>query len=136
MTEVYIFKLVTGESVIATLINADKKSYTLDKPMIINESVDENSSQTAIILSQYNAFDKHQISIVNKNHVLSVSNVIEEMVEYYEKSIRFNEQIITPKMKKTLTLVNKQINEYLNEYETEVFLDNDLINHKSSNSIH
>lgn len=135
MSDIYIFKLVTGETIIANVLDHSGNVYTLDTPMVINESIDERSQQTAIILSKYNSFDDTQISVIGKNHIVSVSNVMGEMVAYYHNSIKFTQKIIDPKLDKMLKVVNKQIREYLSELEMEEILETNIIPF-SSNTLH
>lgn len=134
MTDIYIFKLITGETLIASVINKDKNVYHLENPMIINEAVDDEMQQSAYVLTKYNVFDDTNISTLNKNHIVSISTVIDEMISYYTNSIEFNDRIINPKLKFSLRQVNKEMVRYMNEdVEDELEL---ISTNESSKLIH
>lgn len=102
--------------------------------MIINEAVDDEMQQSAYVLTKYNVFDDTNISTLNKNHIVSISTVIDEMISYYTNSIEFNDRIINPKLKFSLRQVNKEMVRYMNEdVEDELEL---ISTNESSKLIH
>jgi len=83
-----VIKILTGENVVGRLSSITEYGYMLEYPMIINFSYDEEAGRTRIYLTALNPFSTlNSLYTLNKNHVIFVSTIDDDVKDFYEKNV-------------------------------------------------
>ena len=87
-------KMITGEEVLAEVLTAeehDQEFFLLSNPIVINESVQIDSEKgvtiSGMIPKKWMLFSDDDMTIVNKNHVVSMSELDKFGIEFYNKAL-------------------------------------------------
>jgi len=89
--KLFHIRLINGDEIISeSEASSDQDRYLLVNPLEINNVVDGDTGITAIILQEYSPFNIMGVKIeINKAHVMSLSKVEGEMINYYKASLEF-----------------------------------------------
>lgn len=118
----YHFKLINGEEIISEIgTSSNEAEYFLKNPMIIQEVVDQQTSITAIILSDYVPFNDAKNIVLSKASVVSSCRVSEGMAKYYNVSVDFNIYFTTKEVQAKLTKASVTLENYIQTKLKEAF---------------
>jgi|SRR3990170_2774093 len=98
-------RLVNGDELIVELSGSTDNTVLVKKPMLVSEVTDSKTKLSTIVLSKYIMFDDTDISL-SKNHIVTQSNVLDEIRSYYYNSIEYNKLFLEPAIKNELAKVN------------------------------
>ena len=87
-------KMITGEEVLAEVLTAEENNeqfFVLSNPIVIHESVqidqDKGVAVSGMIPKKWMNFANDEMTVVNKTHVVSMSELDKFGVEFYEKAL-------------------------------------------------
>ena len=87
-------KMITGEEVLAEVLSAeenDEQFFVLSNPIVIQENVqidqDKGIAVSGMIPKKWMNFSSDELTVVNRTHVVSMSELDKFGVEFYEKAL-------------------------------------------------
>ena len=131
-------KLVTGEEVLAEVMPTEENGtefFLLSNPIIIAESVQIDQEKgiaiSGLIPKKWMTYSSDDLSIVNRSHVISMSELDSFGVDFYEKALVVA-RATSPIKKKVTTDKNSgfigKIDALRNKLEKDYLDSNDLPN--------
>jgi hypothetical protein len=99
-------RLVNADEIIGELDYIDEKEIALKKPLVVSEREDPDSKVSTIMLSKYVLFEDNIAIPFSRNHVVTSTNVLDEIKRYYYNSLEFNEKYSEPSIKKEISRIN------------------------------
>ena len=89
MTEnIQHIRLINGEELIGDIIDYYDNKILVSQPLLVNERLSP-SGKSAIVLTKYVPFSTSNVCEILNNHIITVTDIHEEMVKYYHYSLRF-----------------------------------------------
>jgi hypothetical protein len=96
MTNVKLFRIITGEEVIADLLSEDESTVTVQNGLVVLPS-----GQSVGFAPWATVIDKDQPEItVNKNHIVYIAEVDEGVTKKYNEI--YGSKLVTPDKKKLI----------------------------------
>lgn len=96
MTNVKLFRIITGEEVIADLLSEDESTVTVQNGLVVLPS-----GQNVGFAPWATVIDKDQPEItVNKNHIVYIAEVDEGVTKKYNEI--YGSKLVTPDKKKLI----------------------------------
>lgn len=129
MNEPIHIRLVNGDELIGELESTSNTEIMLKRPMLVSEVTDEKTKIATIVLSKYILFDDDQVFPFSKTHIVTQTNILDEIKSYYYNSIEYNSKFVEPVIRQELSKVNKVMENILRA--ASLPLDETII-HRSS----
>lgn len=95
-------KLINGDDIIAYLHNENDFDYILRSPLVLDEKEDEYSGRSVIMLAKYVHIPGDDLLSLKKSHVILMSDLPDEFVNFYDISLEYNKKIIEPSVLKQI----------------------------------
>ena len=90
MTEnIQHIRLINGEELIGDVVDYYDNKILVSQPLLVNERMSQ-SGKSAIVLTKYIPFSSSSVCEIQNNHVITITDIHEEMVKYYHHSLRFS----------------------------------------------
>jgi len=83
-------RLVNGEEVLSVIEREDATAYYLSSPMVVAIREDDFGKMT--VLMNYIPYNKSTLVPISKAHVITCSDIHEEMERHYFLSLKINKQ--------------------------------------------
>lgn len=87
-------KMITGEEVLAEVLSAEENNeqfFVLSNPIVIQENVqidqEKGIAVSGMIPKKWMNFANDEMTVVNKTHVVSMSELDKFGIEFYEKAL-------------------------------------------------
>jgi len=87
-------KMITGEEVLAQVMpgdNEDNKFFVLSNPIVVHENMtidaEKGVAVSGLIPKKWMVFGNDDMTIVNREHVVSMSELDKFGVQFYEKAL-------------------------------------------------
>lgn len=87
-------KMITGEEVLAQVMpgdNEDEKFFVLSNPIVVQENMtidqEKGVAVSGLIPKKWMVFAQDDMTIVNKDHVVSMSELDKFGIQFYEKAL-------------------------------------------------
>ena len=87
-------KMITGEEVLAQVMPAeehDKSFFILSNPIVVNENItidqEKGVAVSGLIPKKWMVFGNDDMTIVNREHVVSMSELDKFGIQFYEKAL-------------------------------------------------
>lgn len=113
---VCLIKIINGDEVIGEICKDTAKQLSILEPMVVEESINESTGRSTMLLTSYNPFEDDSLFVLSKQHVLAVIPVKDEIVRYYDNSRTFNKMFVTKKLESQIRDVNEQMEKQMEEY--------------------
>lgn len=115
-------RLANGDEIITqTKPSRDGNKYVLVSPLEVQNIVDKDSGCTAIVLYDYVPFGTMTSKIeLNKNHIMTMSKVEGQMVEYYRASLEFSTLYGDIEKEQKIKVATDHLNKYIQERNEEL----------------
>lgn len=128
--EICHFRLINSEEVIAEVIAETDHTFIVRNPYIVIEL------ETSVSLAKYVPFSANQSIELKKSHIITATELHEEMVRYYKNTITIG-RTTSDKAMEGLARVNELMESYIYDGVVPNPVDYVLSNFvPSSNSIH
>jgi len=89
MTEnIQHIRLINGEELIGDVVDYYDNRILVSQPLLVNERVSA-TGKSAIVLTKYIPFSSSSVCELQNKHVITITDIHEEMVKYYHHSLRF-----------------------------------------------
>jgi hypothetical protein len=98
MSNVFYIRLVSGEEVVAEVVQETPAFIILNNPLMIESSSSEEGDHL-IFMSRYNPYSKDSSVVIKRDHVCVYQTASDTMDEYYTKSVDFCKVYIDDKFK-------------------------------------
>ena len=115
MTELY--KLTNGEEIIGVTVGSTGEHFIVKQPMILQFLENSDNSLTGMVLVNYTPFSIEQTVNINRDTVVTRIPVKNNLIDYYEKSIIYNEKVTVKKMIQSLALAITYMDQILDNLE-------------------
>lgn len=117
MSKIYQIKLTNGDELFTEMIELteDDYHYYLKNPLIAGELVNSTTGSTSITLNKYIGFINDEYIPIKKDHVMIICEATSLLVNYYLKSLEYNQKIIEPYLGKQITNIYIQMDNILND---------------------
>jgi len=122
------FRLINGEEVLAEIFEENKTNIIVKNPMQV---IDNSGS---IVLTKFIPFSKDQLLNFDRFHVITISDLHDEMVRYYNNSILISMNA-TEKSIEGISKVNDMMEDYIHN-SSDPSDDFFAMIQPSSNTIH
>ena len=106
-------RLVNGDEIIAELHEITDNEIRVMKPMVVSEKEDPRSKTGTIILSKYVLFNDEEYVGFQRIHVVTLTDVMEEIKSYYKNSVDYSTKVIEPIVKREIMKVNNMMEQIL-----------------------
>ena len=126
MTEnIQHIRLINGEELIGDVIDYYDNKILVSYPLLVDERM-STSGKSAIVLTKYIPFSTTNMCELMNTHVITITDIHEEMVRYYKHSLRFS-HVHEENMIKDIQSVNVMMESSLMDMKASV-------KHPSNNS--
>jgi hypothetical protein len=133
---VCIFKLISGDELIATFTSENETSVVLKDPLIVEEGMNADGVGH-ILLTSYVPFAREtQILTFNKFHVIQILPINEEAERFYLNSLSYNQKHVANNQEERLKAANETMEEFMSSMITDEPKSSKRPTHKPSKSIH
>jgi len=120
-------RLVNSDEVLGELEKVENDIIYLKRPMIVDEHEDPRTRNVNIVLTKYILFNTSESIPFKAEHVITKSNVLPEISDFYFNSIEYNEKYLEPTIVKDIQKTNEMIRQLLDfADEVEVLQRPDL----------
>lgn len=99
MSEVYHFKMITGEDVFGYFVAETSDMIEIRDPMVVEERENPESGNFVMILTKYAGFSDNPIVKISKSKILFFIELNQEYTNYYTISKVYNKKFIYPAQK-------------------------------------
>lgn len=135
MSSICILKLLNGEEIVGQLVTETPDKILLDRPLMVETSMNPIDGTTSVILSSYIPFAKiDQPCTFYRQHVVQCLPVKAEVERYYTNSLIYHNKHIETNIEKVLESTNKVMEQVI-EKNTAV-TDTSFIHKNISKAIH
>ena len=120
-TQISLFKLTSGEEIIARIAEYDSEHYLLEDPVQMFRNIAPNG-MTWIQCSHWLLFSKSSLVEVEKRNILAVVHdlndyVIENYKEFVSVSWQEQQEMLKQKHKEAIKMAEEQVEKYLDREE-------------------
>lgn len=105
-------KLTNGVDLVAEYATSDRFHHLINYPLAISESYDSNGSLVRMQLVKYLPFTANGWFAISKEHVISLTAIEPEFVEYYYRSRKMQDAINFVELKTRVKAANKEMGQY------------------------
>lgn len=110
-------RLINSDEIIGEFIGETDTEVQIKRPMMVSEVTDDKTKVSTIVLSKYILFDDNQVFPLSKNHIITKTNILDEIKNYYYNSLEYNNKFIEPTILREITKVNDMMQNMLIEAE-------------------
>jgi hypothetical protein len=82
-------RLINGEEIIGDIIDYYDNKLLISCPLVVSEKMTPGG-KSAIVLTKYMPFATTNICEISTNHIITTTDLHEEMIRYYHHSLRFS----------------------------------------------
>ena len=128
-------RLINGDEIIGDVISVSEKTITIDNPLHVEERVND-MGYASIVLTKYIPFSQYKVCELQKQHVITTTELDPAIQKYYYLSLKINKNI-EKNMIDDINQVNIKMEQALNNaylYEKDEYSNTHII-HKGSSSI-
>jgi len=113
--DILFIRLINGEQIAARYVDEEIQEGYLKfvYPMLIEHK--DAGGVSAINLVKYLPFNTEQVLILNKMHIVSMTNVTTSFAQYYYNSVHYSELFIQPQTDSNLLQINKTLEQHLSD---------------------
>lgn len=90
-------RLINGDEIIGDILDVYENTILISCPLIVSEKRTSTGS-TSTILTRYLPFSSNDICEISKTHIITITDIHEEMIKFYYHSLRisyeYEEQMI------------------------------------------
>lgn len=112
-------RLVNSDEVLGELEKIEDDKVYLIRPMIVDEREDPRTKGVNVVLTKYILFNTSKSVPFKIEHIITQSNVLPEISDFYFNSIEYNERFLEPAIVKDIAKTNDMIREFL-DYQPEM----------------
>ncbi len=80
-------RLTNGEELVGDILFSDDYQVLIDNPLVLEER--DTGSGSALVLSQYIPYSTSTVCNISKKHIITQTELHEELVRYYYYSLKF-----------------------------------------------
>lgn len=82
-------RLINGEEIIGDIVDYYDNKILISCPLVVSEKLTP-AGKSAVVLTKYIPFSANNICEISNNHVITITDLHEEMIRYYYHSLRFS----------------------------------------------
>jgi hypothetical protein len=89
-------RLINGDEIIGELFKLKKDEVLIKKPMVVSEREDEATKISTVVLSKYVLFEEEKAISFRRDHIITLTDVLDEIRSYYYNSLEYNKRFVEP----------------------------------------
>lgn len=124
--DVRAFKLTSGEDIISEVVSENEHEYILHYPLMLTEIMDEDESIGVALVNYPNPFLDSAAFTVSKDKVIVNGEIIDEMRQYYFKSLEL-QKLSHLKIRQRIADAVLDLSDHLMERDNEVSLGENVL---------
>lgn len=117
-------RLVNGDELIGELFKLKRDEVLIKKPMVVSEKEDEKTKVSTVVLSKYVLFEEEKAISFRRDHIVTLTDVIDEISSYYYNSLEYNRRFVEPLVHAEITKVNEVMETVLAQHADVLLLGN------------
>ena len=86
-------RLINGDEIIGDVISVSEKTITIDNPLHVEERVND-MGYAGIVLTKYIPFSQYKVCELQKQHVITTTELDPAVQKYYYLSLKINKNMI------------------------------------------
>jgi hypothetical protein len=90
--------------------------------MVVSEKEDENTKISTVVLSKYVLFEEEKAISFRRDHIVTLTDVIDEIRSYYYNSLEYNRRFVEPLVHAEITKVNAVMETVLAHHADELLM--------------
>jgi hypothetical protein len=111
------YRLCNGDEIIAEFVGETETEIQIKRPMVVSEVTENKSNISTIVLSKYILFDDNKVFSISKNHVITKTNILDEIKKYYYNSLEYNTLFVEPSVLNEISKVNQMMERMIKDAE-------------------
>jgi hypothetical protein len=115
-------RLINGDEIIGELFKLKKDEVLIKKPMVVSEREDEATKISTVVLSKYVLFEEEKAISFRRDHIITLTDVLDEIRSYYYNSLEYNKRFVEPLVQAEIVKVNEVMSAVLQQHTNELLM--------------